>query len=112
MRSADLTYERSIALHAAVAERLVEEPAILERARAKLAEWISQGGRSSGLLVRWQNVLARSPRDVAQFLTERTEEAAWLRSASPFAGVLAPRERLDILRKVRRQQTAAPMTRR
>jgi hypothetical protein len=103
----DMAYERSIALHAAVAERLVEDPAILDRARRKLAEWISQGGRSVALLRRWQDILARSPREVAQFLTARTEESAWLRSASPFAGVLDPRARLEILRRVRRQQTAA-----
>ncbi len=98
-----LHYARSIALHAAVAEKLREEPALLEKARAKLEEWIARGGRSTSLLIQWRSVLAGSPESVAAFLTDPSEHAAWLRSASPFAGVLDPQARLAILRRVRRE---------
>jgi hypothetical protein len=101
MDARDLAYERSLALHAAVADRLRREPELLERARAKLREWIARDGRSSPLWLRWREVLDRPVDDVAVFLTERSEEAAWLRKASPFAGFLTPQERLRILRAVR-----------
>ena len=81
--------------------RLRAEPAILDRARALLEEWIARGGRSTPLLLRWRDVLSRSPADIAEVLTDPSEDAAWLRSASPFAGALDPRTRLSILRQVR-----------
>ena len=107
MDPARLDYLRSLALHEAVAEKLLREPGIVEHARAKLEEWIGRGGRSVGLLVRWRAVLAGSPEQVAAFLTDPSEEAAWLRSASPFVGVLDARTRTAILRRVRRRRDDA-----
>jgi hypothetical protein len=98
-----LDYERSLALHAAVAEKLLEDRAILDRARTKLEEWIARDGRSLPLLLRWRSILGGSPEEVAAFLTDPSEEAAWLRSASPFTGALDPQTRLAILRSVRRR---------
>jgi hypothetical protein len=96
-----LDYERSLALHEAIALRLRAEPGILDRARARVEEWITRGGRSTPLLLRWREVLAGSAADVAEVLSNPSEDAAWLRSASPFAGALDPRTRLAILRQVR-----------
>jgi hypothetical protein len=96
-----LAYERSLALHEVVAQRLRIEPAILDRARAKLEEWIDRGGRAVPLLLRWRAVLSGSPEQVAAFLTDPSEDAAWLRSASPFAGALDNQTRLAVLREVR-----------
>lgn len=101
MKGVDLQYERSLALHTAVAERLREDPEILTRARTKLDEWLSRGGRSTPLWTRWREILDRPVDEVASFLTERSEDAAWLRKASPFAGALTPEERLRVLREVR-----------
>jgi hypothetical protein len=101
MKAIDLQVERSLALHAAVAERLGEDPEILARACRKLDEWLSRGGRSTPLWMRWREILDRPVDEIAAFLTERSQEAAWLRKASPFAGVLPPEERLRILRHVR-----------
>jgi hypothetical protein len=99
-----LDYERSLALHEAVAHKLRENPELLDRARAKLEEWIAGGGRSTPLLLRWRQVLAGSVEEVAALLTDPSEDAAWLRSASPFAGVLDPQTRLAILRRVRQRR--------
>jgi hypothetical protein len=96
-------YERSLALHEAVAQRVREDPAILDRALAKLEEWIGRGGRAVPLLLRWRDVLSGSAEQVAALLTDPSEDAAWLRSASPFAGVLDAQTRLAILRRVRRR---------
>jgi hypothetical protein len=95
--------ERSIALHEAVAEKLRSTPEILERARIKVDEWLARGGASTPLLVRWREILARPREEVAAQLTARSEEADWLRKASPFAGALEPRERERILREVRQR---------
>lgn len=96
-------YERSLALHEAVARRVRDDPAILDRVRARLEEWIDRGGRSVPLLLRWRDVLAGPVEEIAALLTDPSEDAAWLRSASPFAGVLDPRTRLAILRRIRRR---------
>jgi hypothetical protein len=96
-------YERSLALHEAVAARLRAEPEILDRVRARLEEWIARGGRSTPLLLRWRDILSRSVAEVAEVLTDPSEDAAWLRSASPFAGILDPHTRLAILRQVRQR---------
>ncbi|MGH9379796.1 MAG: hypothetical protein ACRD2Z_04180 [Thermoanaerobaculia bacterium] len=101
MKAIDLQYERSLALHAAVAKWLHKDPEVLARARTKLDEWLTRGGRSTPLWTRWREILDRPVDEIASFLTERSEDAAWLRQASPFAGVLPPQERLRILRQVR-----------
>lgn len=102
-----LSYERSLALHAAVAEKLVADPTIVDRARAILEDWLSQGGGTTPLWLKWQRVLDCPVEQIAALLTERSEEAAWLRKASPFAGVLAPAERLAILREVKQRIESA-----
>jgi hypothetical protein len=101
MVEVDLQVERSIALHAAVAAKLRDHPELIERAAAKVEVWLARGGRSSALLTRWRDVLGRAPEDIASFLTDRSEEAAWLRKASPFAGALSPQERWRVLREVK-----------
>lgn len=98
-----LDYERSLALHEAVAEEVRRHPELVERARAKLEEWLARGGRSAPLWLRWRQLLERPAEEVAAFLTERSEDAAWLRKVSPFAGVLPTQTRLRILREVRRR---------
>jgi hypothetical protein len=99
-----LHYERSLALHRAVAERILADASVVDRARERLEAWIARGGRSAGLLARWRDILARPRHEIAAFLADPSEEAAWLRSASPFAGALHTRTRLAILRQVPRDR--------
>ena len=101
-----LSYERSLALHEAVGRKLLADPAVVERARAKLEEWLAGGGRSTPLWLRWREVLDRPLDEIVAFLGDPSEDAAWLRKASPFAGVLEPRERLAILRDVQERVSA------
>ena len=102
-----LDYERSLALHEAVADELLRNPEIVGRARRKLDEWLARGGRSTPLWLRWRQILERPIQEVAAILTDRSEDAAWLRKASPFAGVLPTSTRLRILREVRRRLESA-----
>jgi hypothetical protein len=103
MSDARLRTETSLALHAAVAERLTGHPEILTRARGRIEAWLAKGDASTPLLVEWREVLRRPEEEIARLLTERSEHADWLRKASPFAGELPPRERERILIDVRRR---------
>lgn len=99
MNRPDPHVERSLALHSAVAAKLRAEPALLETARKKLHEWIALGGSSAPLWLRWAEILSKPLEGVLAFLVERSEEADWLRKASPFSGLLTPQERWRILRE-------------
>ncbi len=96
-----LNRERSLALHAAVAQKVARDPAIIERAREKIEEWLARGGGTTPLWRQWRDRLDGPVDDVVAFLTEESEEAAWMRKASPFAGVLSAQHRRQILRDVR-----------
>jgi hypothetical protein len=101
--SANLHYDLSLALHTAVAARLDEKT--IERARGHLETWLARGGPTTPLLLRWRDILRRPLDEVRVVLTDPGEEAAWLRKASPFAGVLPPRERERIVRRLRATRT-------
>jgi hypothetical protein len=107
VRSADLDFERSLALHRAVAAKIADHPEIIDRAHRKLMEWLAHGGRSATLWEQWREILTRSPDEIIAFITDRSERAAWLRKASPFAGVLTPAERLQVLKSTRAELESA-----
>ena len=90
----------SLALHAAVASALDEE--VVQKARRQLDRWLGQGANAGPLLQRWSDILSLSLEEIRTWLTMRSEEADWLRKASPFAGVLPPRQRESIIRETRR----------
>ncbi len=95
-----LAEQRSLAYHRVVAERVVQEPLLLERARAKLAAWQAEG-RAPFYANAWSQVLSSPVDSIARLITSDTEEARALRQATPFAGVLDPRERWRVWREVR-----------
>jgi hypothetical protein len=76
-----LQTRRSLAPHAAVAKKIRRNPELLERACVKLEEWLSRGGRTVPLWLRWREILRRPAVEVAPFLTAESQEAAWLRTA-------------------------------
>ena len=98
-----LAEQRSVAFHRAIAERIGREPALLERAREKVAGWLAEG-RSPFYAQAWQQILARPVQSIAVFLTSETEEARALRQATPFAGAVEPRERWRIWKEVRERE--------
>jgi hypothetical protein len=101
-----LHFELSLELHSAVARLLDEE--ILERARRRVDDWLKRGGSAMPLLERWRATLALPLESVRAVLTDPSEDAAWLRKASPFAGVIPPRERERILRETRERLRSSP----
>jgi hypothetical protein len=91
----------SLELHRAVAERLLEDPALVERARERVAGWLRDGSVARPYAEAWQAVLGEPVEAVARFLADPGEKARQMRQASPFAGVLDPRTRWSIWRRAR-----------
>ena len=95
-----LAEERSLAFHRRVAEKIASDPAILERARARVDEWLQAGSVASVYATEWARLLAASPRVLSALLEDPSEHARALRQVTPFAGALPPRERWRIWREV------------
>ncbi len=88
--------ERSLALHRLVAEKVLADPALLDRARANVHRWQEKRDSPSFALAEWEQILSRPVDQVAQFLVERSERATRLRQSSPFTGILTEAERLAV----------------
>lgn len=96
-----LAEERSVAYHRVIAERLLRQPEVLEKARRRVESWLTSGAPFYAR--KWAEILAGDPPAIAAFLVERSELADELRQSSPFAGALSPRERWRIWRETREQ---------
>ena len=87
--------ERSIFLHRAVAQRIREDPAVLEVARHNLRRWIGQQGEQL-YWTEWEKILEDPMEEILAFMVSPTEKARRLRQSSPFCGILTPQERWKI----------------
>lgn len=105
----DARERASRALHAPVAERLRQNPqAVIAHARANLARWRRDAYPDPPLWMReWECILDAGPGRVLAVLEGTDEHAIWLRTSSPFAGLLSPRERWRILREQHRARLAS-----
>jgi len=94
--------DASLALHAAVAERLRADPSLLGRARRRVEHWLHDGTVARVYAEAWREILGRPVEEVARLLEDAGERARQLRQTSPFAGALDPRTRWAIWRRARR----------
>lgn len=101
-----LAEERSLELHRAVAERLRGEPELRERALRRVVQWQKDGSVHPHYAQLWEQVLSGSIDDICALLVERSERALALRSVTPFAGVIDPRERWRIWKAVKERRSA------
>ena len=92
--------ERSLAYHRAIAARLQAEPALVERARARVQTWLSSGESTRFYAREWARILAGSLGDVADAMCDANERGRELRQSTPFAGALSARERWRIWRDI------------
>jgi hypothetical protein len=88
--------ERSLALHRLIAEKVLADPALLDKARGNVRRWQEGHGSPSLALAEWEQILSGPVDQVAGFLVERSEKATRLRQSSPFTGILTEPERLAI----------------
>lgn len=90
--------DRSLRLHAAVAERLLREPALVESARKRVERWLSDGSVARPYAEAWLRLLDAPLDELVAALHERSERMHDLRQVSPFAGVLDARTRWRVRR--------------
>ena len=93
---------RSLALHGVIAERLRAQPALLERARARAQTWLREN-RSPASARAWLDLLDGPRDELLSSLVRDDERMRTLRSCTPFAGVVPPRERWKIWARVREE---------
>ncbi len=101
MRGAQSIESRSLALHAAVARRLLEDPALWERARERLVRWRAEASRHPHFLSAWDALVDAPLSQIADAIVDPAEPGQRLRRASPFAFVLRPAERWAVWRAER-----------
>jgi len=76
---------------------------LLDLARARVREWQEAGGANTVWADAWSKVLSRPLDEVVAVLCDPGSRGRDLRQASPFAGVLDPRVRWAILRRLREE---------
>ena len=88
---------RSLAMHCKIAQKISRDQSLLEIPRRNLVRWSQRtSGDLPKFIAEWQDILERPWPQVAALITSCSEEANRLRQSSPFAGVLAPKERKRI----------------
>lgn len=93
--------EKSLRLHRAIAERLVSDPeTVLAKARTNLATMRSAdtAGHATSYLDEWEWLVSGPLIQLVDQMLSRSQHAADLRQSTPFAGVLAPQDRLAAMR--------------
>jgi len=85
---------RSLAMHCLAAQKIMLDPALLERVRRTLDAWRARYAKDAPrTLDEWAVILRRPWPQIAAFITDPGERATRLRQSTPFAGVLGVRER-------------------
>ena len=84
---------RSLRYHRAIARRILGDPTIVERARARVDQWLRDGSVAEFYARGWLDLLNLDPDELNRFLVDPCERATSFRQVSPFGGVLTPRER-------------------
>lgn len=96
MRTHQEIDRRSLALHEAIAQKLRQQPELLAVARANLERWREAAGRSRAYLEAWEKLLELPLDELTYQMLLPDERMTAMRQASPFAGVLTPKERWRI----------------
>jgi len=94
--------ERNHEIGRLVAQKLQEEPSLIEPVVQRLRRLLGRNDRSASLkrnYQEWLNVIEKGPEDVIHILTGIGEENDRLRQSMPFGILLSPKERLAILSK-------------
>lgn len=97
----ELAQARSLALHRAVLERIEHDPSLLHEVRARLSAWRSDETKPQRYVEAWSQLLNGPLEALHAVLTGDDEHARALRQATPFAGVVGPRERWRIWAEVK-----------
>jgi hypothetical protein len=98
---------RSFAFDRALAARLRDEPALIEKARENLDRWLlSCSPAVRPALEEWREILDGPRSELFDLLGGTDERAVRLRQSTPFAGILSAAERTEILLQFHEPRTA------
>jgi len=98
-RTPEWINRRSLALAERIAAKLRRDPGRLEVARSNLARWKQTMDPWPAALAEWERELDRGVEAVIAVLCSPSDRGRRLRQSHPFAGLLDPREREQILRQ-------------
>jgi hypothetical protein len=107
MKTHEQIDRRSLLLAKAVAGKIDADPKRkgLDLARSVCERWLAR--QSGGPAVReWREILKRPWSQVRRVLLDESEEGQRLRQSTPFCGILTPKERWDIYRTFRDEESA------
>ena len=94
--------QRALEMDRLIANRIMEDSSVLDKARSTLARWLDIADHSSRpALLEWKEILAGSPSRVREVLLGEDDDCKRLRQSSPFCGILTNHERTQILLKYR-----------
>lgn len=88
--------QRSIAMHRAIAAKLVAHPELLAVANENIERWSATAIDSLPYLQAWREMLSLPLNQLLELIVEDSERMRAMRQCSPFAGVLTPKERWRI----------------
>jgi hypothetical protein len=94
--------QRSLAFGRVIAQRIVQAPELIARAKGTLNRW--KQCASPGVLntlVEWERILDGPVEQVVDLLCGEDERAVRLRQSNPFAGVLDVQERNAVIKQFR-----------
>lgn len=82
---------------------LETEPEILDRARARVRQWLTSGEVARKYAQSWRDILDQPTRQIEEAIVSPDESSRALRQVSPFAGAVSPRARWRIWREERKK---------
>jgi hypothetical protein len=88
--------ERSLAFHAAIAERIKNNPELINTAKETIARWELNSPHIVSLMKKWKDLLSGPIDILVQKITSQSEEMTNLRQSTPFTRILTPAERKKI----------------
>lgn len=104
------TDQVSLELARRVADRMREQPEVVDFARANLARWSQQNPSAPSLqrcYAEWQQILTRPVEAICSLLCSESDDTQRLRQNSPFAGVPSPAEVWEVKSRLRHAPSAA-----
>lgn len=89
--------KRSLALHRAVVRKLCSCPELWDKPLQNIDRWAEQNGSFSVASMIWKNILETWEHEaIIKLLLSRSQWATFLRSSSPFVGIISQEERNKI----------------
>lgn len=85
-----------------------EDPRLLGPVCRRMEAWAADGTMSSYYAKRWRALLSGPLEELLSVLSDPGEDAAALRQASPFVGIISARRRWEIWRAIREEHQREP----